>query len=192
MHAIRPMKFDRLQKRLPDSRHAGPVAAVCCALALLAGTVLAHEWLRTLRRDEAATASDLRFRLAAARKLATPASAPTRDFTQSLPASVSVDKLVQTLQDSAQSFNVTLVNVSSEPRVETAQTLPRLEVSIALKGAYPALKSTLAEALDRFPSAVIEQVEIRREAVNAGVGIEDMTIRVGLLLRPSAGERRGP
>jgi hypothetical protein len=176
------MTFDYFRLHALAPGRARSAAALSCALAVFAAAVFAHAWSRSARQDEAIAARDLRFRLAAARKMATPVSAPMQDFAQSLPVSVSVDKLVQTLQESAQAFNVALVNVSSEPRAETAQALPRLEINITLKGAYPALKSTLAEALDRFPNAVIEQLGMKRDS--AGLGTEEMTVRVALLLRP--------
>ena len=180
------MKFDDLRLPALGSGRTAPVAALCCASVLVVAAAFAHEWVKNARQDEAITTRDLHFRLAAARKLPTPASAPTQDFTQSLPVSLSVDKLVQTLQQSAQAFNVALVNVNSEPRRETTQTLPRLEVSITLKGAYPALKSTLAEALDRFPNAVIEQMALKRDGNLQGS--EELNVRIALPMRPAAGQ----
>jgi hypothetical protein len=141
-------------------------------------------WVADARAGETLVQNDLRMRISEAtrREEESKEMPPKGDFTQALPRAISMDAFVQTLQRSAQAFNAIMVSVSSEPRNETPLTLPRLNVSITLRGTYPALKSTLSEALSRYPNAVLQQVGFKRDTSMPGT--EEATIQLALPLRP--------
>jgi alkylhydroperoxidase/carboxymuconolactone decarboxylase family protein YurZ len=162
-----------------------PLLAVVLAAAVLAAGLAAHRWSLAAMARESTLQSALRSTLDDRGGAAAPACAPEVDYAQSLPATVSLDKLVQSLQDGAHAFGATLVSVSGEPRPATAKSLATLSVSIALRGAYPAIKSTLAEGLSRFPTATLQQMHLKR-AGTAMPGVEDANLQLVFALRPAA------
>jgi len=182
----------RLSQRLAMPHWAGrrwmgpwPALALAAAILLVLLTSGAQVWVAGARAREKLSQDDLRNRLSEAERRSDSANAnlPQSDFTQSLPKAISMDGFVQTLQRSAQAFNASMISVSSEPRNQTPTTLPKLNVSITLRGTYPALKSTLSEALSRYANAVVQQIAFKRDA--ALPGSEEMTIQLALPLRPT-------
>lgn len=86
------------------------------------------------------------------------------DFTQRLPAAIAVEPVVRELQRSSAALGVAFVSVSNAGRAATLQTLGRGELAITLRGAYPKLKTVLAETLDRFPGLIVQRLTLRRMA----------------------------
>ena len=105
------------------------------------------------------------------------------DFAQGLPEASSIDAIVRELQRASADVGVAFVSVSSTPRAATPQTLGRTELSVSLRGAYPKLKTVLAQTLDRFPNLLVQRLTLRRMATPV-----DLEARVDLVLlaRPVA------
>ena len=99
------------------------------------------------------------------------------DFTQRLPAAMVVEPVVRELQRSSAALGVAFVSVSSAGRAPSLQTLGRGELAITLRGAYPKLKTVLAETLDRFPELIVQRLTLRRMATPA-----DLEAHVDLVL----------
>jgi len=110
-------------------------------------------------------------------------TAPEPDFAQSLPEASSIDAIVRELQRSSAEVGAAFVSVSGTPRAATPQTLGRTELSVSLRGAYPKLKTVLAQTLDRFPQLVVQRLTLRRMA--APVDLE-AHVDLVLLARPVA------
>ena len=111
------------------------------------------------------------------------ASAARSDFARGLPEALSVEPVVRELQRSSAAEGASFVSVSSTPRPATSQTLGRVELAITLRGAYPKLKTVLAQTLDRFPHLVVQRLTLRRMA--APVDLE-AHVDLVLLARPVA------
>lgn len=152
------------------------------AAALVAGAALRH-WTKAAVAREALLQADIRSALDDRGASAVPACAPEVDYAWALPATIPLDKLVQSLQDAAHAFGATLVTVGGEPHPATARSLATLGVSISLRGSYPALKSTLAEGLSRFPTAALQQMHFKRAGAGQP-GVEEATLQVVFVLRP--------
>jgi len=108
---------------------------------------------------------------------------PEPDFAQALPEATPIDAIVRELQRSSADAGSAFVSVSSTPRAPTPQTLGRTELSVSLRGAYPKLKTVLAQTLDRFPHLVVQRLTLRRMA--APVDLE-AHVDLVLLARPVA------
>ena len=158
--------------------------------AMLALALAASAWRVGLDRqthDLATSITALRQQLnAAAAEGAGSAAEP--DFAQGLPEASSVDAVVRELQRSSAEVGTAFVSVSSTPRVATQQTLGRTELSITLRGAYPKLKTVLAQTLDRFPNLVVQRLTLRRMV--APVDLE-AHLDLVLLARPLAASGAG-
>ena len=165
------------------SRWLLPVGALVICNVALALTLLAHHWLTTELRRELAQKEHIGMALDGASRATAPACAPEFNYAQSLPSSVSLDRLLQALQDSSKAFGVTVQSVSGEPHPATPMNLATLEVSITLHGAYPAIKSTLAESLSRFQSGALQSLRIKRASVTVPMS-EDASVQFVVVLRP--------
>jgi len=153
--------------------------------AMLALALTASVWRVSLDRQ----AHDLATSIASVHQQLSAASAegtsptPELDFAQGLPEASSIDAIVRELQRSSADVGAAFVSVSSTPRAPTPQTLGRTELSVSLRGAYPKLKTVLAQTLDRFPYLVVQRLTLRRMAAPV-----DLEARVDLVLlaRPAA------
>ncbi len=154
------------------------IAAIALGLALLARRQLAIEV-----RLEGARANALRQALQVGARENSPTCSAEVGYVQTLPSSVSLDKLVQSLQDSAKAFDVSVKSVSGEPRAMTAQTLATLDVNIAIHGGYPGIKAALAEGLSRFPTGTLTHLHLKRDGATLPP-LEDATARVMFALQP--------
>lgn len=163
---------------------------LAASAAMLALALAASVWRVGLDRqahDLATSITALRQQLSAAvAEGADPAPEP--DFAQSLPESSSIDAIVRELQRSSAEVGAAVVSVSSTPRAATPQTLGRTELSVSLRGAYPKLKTVLAQTLDRFPQLVVQRLTLRRMA--APVDLE-AHLDLVLLARPVAASGAG-
>jgi hypothetical protein len=160
-----------------------PLTATVAAAVALAGLVASQRSLESAALAQTRQQAQLRGQLTVADGAAFPECAPEIDFVQALPQAVSIDKLVQSLQDSSRTFGVILASVSSEPRPATVRTLAQLEVNIVLRGRYQATKSALSEALARYPGAVIERLRMKR--TGGQPAIEDVDAQIVLPQRPA-------
>ena len=173
--------FDLTSRRLLQL--VVPTLAALVAAALLVVCVAIHWWSNnTLARASAAEVA-IQTTLDDRSTAPAPACAAEVNYAQGLPATLSPDVLAKSLQAAAQAFGSTLVSVSAEPRPATAKSLATVSVNIALRGAYPAIRSTLSEGLSRFPSGVLQQIHIRRSGSTAPP-VEDATLQIVFALRP--------
>lgn len=162
-----------------------PVGALLVCSIALALAVLARYRFADEVRVELARSKALQQSLLAGAGAAAPACSTEVAYAQALPPAISLDRLVQSLQDSAKAFDVTIRNVSGEPHAQTARTLASLEVDIALHGSYPGIKAALAESLARFPSGTLMRLRLKRDGA-ASPPTEDATAQVSFALRPLA------
>ena len=161
-----------------------PLLALPVAILSLVGGLAMHRWCLTAVAHEATRQATIKTALDDHSGARVPACAAEADYAQGLPPAISLDRFVQSLQDSANAYGATLVSVSGEPRPATTRTLATLSVSIWLRGAYPAIKSTLAEGLSRFPTAALQQMHFKRTGM-AQPGVEDANLQVVFVLRPN-------
>ena len=129
------------------------------------------------------TAVQLGAQLRDANRAASAASAPGLDYVQSLPVLAAAEPMLGELSRSSAELGVVLVSAVSTAKPATEQTLGRIELAIALRGPYPAVKMVLAEALARYPTTLFEALTIRRG--NAGTEVEAQ-VSLSLLSRPLA------
>jgi hypothetical protein len=162
-----------------------PAIALLVAIAALATALLLHRWFADAMRSELKAQKTTRSMIDRAAQARAPACASEFAYAQSLPTSISLDKLVQSLQDSAKAFGVTMLSVSGEPRPANARALETLVVSIALHGGYAGIKSTLAESLSRFPTAALQEMNFKRAGA-AQLAVEDVNVQIVFVLRPTA------
>ena len=158
------------------------MAVLACACALVLALLVRRE-LKTEARREAARASALAQALQAGAHPSAPTCSAELAYVQRLAPSVSLDKLVQSLQDSAKAFDVNVKSVSGEPHAATARTLATLDVNITLHGSYSGIKGTLAEGLARFPTATPMRLHLKRDGLVVPP-VEDATLQVTFALRP--------
>jgi hypothetical protein len=116
------------------------------------------------------------------------AESPGPNFALRLAESSSIDPIVRELQRSSAAAGVAFVSVSGTPRAATVQTLGRTELSITLRGAYPKLKTVLAQTLDRFPDLIVQRLTMRRMATPADL---EAHVELLLLARPLAAPGAG-
>ena len=177
------MQMSDLRSRLHRRWLAPSLATAIASIALVAGLAF-HRWTSLAAAREVAQQATLRSALDDRGDGTAVACASEVDYAWALPAAVSMDKLAQSLQDSAHAFGATLNSVSGEPRPATPRGLATLGINISLRGSYPALKSTLAEGLSRFPTATLQQLHFKRSATGQ-LGVEDASVQVGFALRPA-------
>ena len=162
-----------------------PSIALLIAVATLATMLLLHRWCADALRSEVKSQKTTRAMIGETSQAKAPSCAPEFAYARSLPASISLDKLVQSLQDSAKAFGVAVLSVSGEPHPANERTLQTLVVSIALHGGYAGIKSTLAESLSRFPSAALQQMSLKRAGASQ-LAVEDANVQIVFVLRPTA------
>ena len=162
-----------------------PTIALLVAGAALATVLLVHRWCTDAIRSELKSQKTTRTMIDQAAQARAPSCGLEFAYAQSLPASISLDKLVQSLQDSATAFGVTVLSVNGEPHPANERTLESLVVAIALHGGYAGIKSTLAESLSRFPSAALQEMHLKRAGA-AQLAVEDANVQIVFVLRPAA------
>ncbi len=136
------------------------VIASCLALASAIGSTA---WRVDVVRQSRALELDLE---ATKQALAsTNTTAPTAlkvDFAHGLSDAPAVDPVVRELQRASTEAGAAFVALTATPRPATLQALGRIELAVSLRGAYPKLKSILAQTLDRFPGLIVQRLTIRR------------------------------
>jgi hypothetical protein len=166
------------------SRWAFPALALSVAAAALASAWLAHLRIVESLRIESTSQRALVAAADQAMQAQAPPCDPRLAYVQSLPASVSLDKLVLSLQENSKAFGIALLSVSGESHRGGDKALASMVVSIALQGRYAGIKSTLAESLSRFPMGVIQVIHVKR-AAGVSPPVEDASIQVAFPLRPA-------
>ena len=161
-----------------------PACAIVCACIALGLALLARQRLADETRLESARASALQQVVHASAGASVPACTAEVGYVQALPTAISLDRLVQTLQESAKAFDVRINSVSGEPHAATGSTLAALDVNISMHGSYAGIKAVLAEGLARFPTGVMTHLHVKRDGL-AAVPIEEATAQVSFALRPS-------
>ncbi len=161
-----------------------PAAAFLVAIVTLATALLTHLWCAEAIRSESVSQKATRTMIDQAERTQPPSCGPEFAYAQSLPTSISLDKLVQSLQETAKAFSVTVLGVSGEPHPANERTLESLVVSIALHGGYAGIKSTLAESLSRFPSAALQQLSLKRAGASQ-LAVEDANVQIVFVLGPT-------
>lgn len=172
---------DRVNLLAPTKRKArtARVVAGCALLLLFASFALARfQSARSVQAD--ATLQSLR---AAAASDRPSINAAGSDFLATLSgARGSAEQAIATVDHTARALGVSLASVSTTRTEPTPQSLGRLELSITLRGSYTNLKQVIAETLDRFPAAVLQQLAFRRAA--PGTDLEAQ-VRLTLLSAPA-------
>lgn len=169
--------------RLPGNRFLLPVAAILIAAAGLGSALLALRQFAEEARREIAQVTELQQALHAAALASAPACSAEIAYAYTLSPQLSLDKFVQSLQDSAKAFDVTVKSVSGEPHAQTMRALAAIDVNIALHGTYPGIKAVLAEGLARFPTGTLAHLHLKRDGI-ASPPMEDATAQVTFALRP--------
>jgi hypothetical protein len=176
------MKTLSIPRRLPARFLLPGVALLIAATALAAALVLHHD-LRIQARRQGQQESTLTFALRKHLLSAAPQCGAEVAYVRALPSSVSLDQFAQTLQDSAEAFNVSVRSVAGEPRSRGARSLAALDVNIAMQGPYLGIKAALAEALVRFPTGAVTHLHVKRDGL-ALPPVEDATVQVAFALQP--------
>lgn len=153
--------------------------AVAAAMTLAAVLACAAWSAAVDRRFSAATTSviELRHRASITALEDRTSDRPKSDFAQRLPLVASIEPIVQELQRSSGANGVSFTSVSSASTEATVRSLGRLELEISLHGAYPKIKSVLAQTLDRFPGLIVQRVSLHRAS-----GLTDLEGRLELIL----------
>lgn len=84
------------------------------------------------------------------------------DFVATLGAPRSTAQLVQELQRASSAAGIALASVQGQTRDTPPEQLGRLELSITLRGPYPAAKQVLKQAMERFPSLTVQRLRMRK------------------------------
>lgn len=164
------------------SRILWPSVTIVLALSLEGALMFGHRWMKAAALSETAQQHALSGQASALTQAVMPSCATDVRYAQSLPAAVSIDKLVQSLQDSTKAFGVTLESVASEPHAATARSLAYVQVDFSLQGAYAAIKPALGEALSRYPSAAVTRFRLKRTSIAPLA--EEANIQMILPMRP--------
>jgi hypothetical protein len=98
--------------------------------------------------------------------------------------SITPQPFIAHLQADAKQRGVTVATLAVSSKPATPALLGRDELQVSLRGAYASVKQTLGEMMDRHPSAVVQQLSMRRGSTGADV---ELQVRV-LLLQPPAAE----
>lgn len=147
---------------------AWTVMAVGIAL-VVGSTVWRMQWgAQALRSEAELTALQ---RQPVPRASAVAPAEPPRDFVVALPDAPSLEPVARDLQRLCAELGATFVSIDAAPRPPTPRTLLRNEATIVLRGPYAALKSVLAQVLDRHANVLVQRVTLRRLA-GTGEGVE--------------------
>jgi hypothetical protein len=153
---------------------------------LLGGAVVALSAVLLLQKHWAAEVSRLQsqegeFSARLAKVQAEPLASPKANFVDKLQGQqISAEEFVRHCQAAANRFSVAIGSVNVSPLPATVQTLGRHDVALTVHGAYGPFKHLLAEILERHPSAVLQQLSMRRNAAP-----NDLEMQVTFtLLRP--------
>lgn len=155
-------------------------AVACCALLLL---LLSLAIARLQSASSAKATATLQSLRATAASDGPSLKGPRSDLLTTLSgARGSAEQAIATVDHTARALGVSLASVSTTRTEATPQSLGRLDLTITLRGSYANLKQVIAETLDRFPAAVLQQLAFRRAA--PGTDLEAQ-VRLTLLSTPA-------
>jgi Tfp pilus assembly protein PilO len=124
-----------------------------------------------------------------AKPAAQPPSADDTDFALRLPADANAQSLVKIIRRAADASGVTIIGLTNTDRQPTQRALGRIEVSVNLRGSYPAVRQVLAETLQSQPAPVLQRLSMRRDSPASGV---QATLDLALYKRPLASNPQSP
>lgn len=167
------------------------VVVVTGFLLAVAGQVAANKIHAALMRTEFSL-STLQTRQATAQQsqpqqvstlaASVPSSIPN-DFVQSLPARFDNDHLMAVIERARLDSGVVLASVQLGPRSQEAQQLSSADLSLSLKGAYPAIKSFLSDLSSRCPEITLSRLSLQR---SSGAPEIDAVVSLRAWARPVA------
>jgi hypothetical protein len=88
---------------------------------------------------------------------------PAVDFARSLPSAVPMLQAVARVEEAARAEGLVIGKLAVSQRPASPDALGRAEVSIDMRGSYPAVKTMLRETLARHPSMSAAHLRIRSE-----------------------------
>ncbi|MCI4428054.1 MAG: hypothetical protein JHC40_02675 [Burkholderiales bacterium] len=161
------------------------MAAIAALLSALALATYAWQARRQLEWS-IAQSGQLKERLRLAEAADAPRATPTpADYVAALATAPAVETVLRRLQRACAAQRVVLVSVNANSRDASPQSLGRTEVLFVLRGAYPQLKSVLAEGVDQ-PGAVLQRLMLRRQASSSDV---EAQVALVLLTQPTTVRR---
>lgn len=90
------------------------------------------------------------------------------DFVTSLPSIDLHKPFLLEVDRAAQAANVAFVSSTITPASVATGQLRRTEITVRLRGGYPALKQVFKEVLERFPHATVSRVRMNTSSPGAG------------------------
>jgi hypothetical protein len=149
--------------------HWRAMVALLCALAgSIVWSSLALQSARQQERAAEQRLSLIQSVKSAAGVLAAPA---TTDFAAQLSAVPSSQRIVEVVQQAAQSSNAQLDSVRLQEQAALPNRLARTDASIELKAPYAAVKAAMGEVLSRLPAATVMRMQWRADPGGASVQV---------------------
>lgn len=116
---------------------------------------------------------------------------PHADLTSLLPsAPIPEPDLLRAIQRAAQGAQVDVLSQSLSRQAPSPQQLGRQEVSLNLRGSYPAIKTLLRELVHRWPGATISSIKLQRDSTASqqnAPGALDATVHLVVWSAPASG-----
>lgn len=143
----------------PEDRRAMARASVIAGV-LGVATFASHTWVR--HREEAERTQLINV-------LGAPAALPheqqatsARGAIRDLPASPRTARLINDLTSWSAESGLLLHSLVSQQGIASATSIPRVDVTITVAGAYPQIKLLLREILARYQEVAIKSLDLRR------------------------------
>lgn len=139
------------------------------------------------RAHEALAATEFSLSAWQARQTAKPAAqaqpADTRDFIQTLPGRFANDHLMSVIERARLDHGVVLGRIQIDPRPPEPGQLTSTDLSLTLKGTYPAIKAVLSELTARCPEVTLARLGLQR---NAGTPEVEAVVSLRVWAKPVA------
>lgn len=103
------------------------------------------------------------------------------DFSQRLPSSPDLQPLLAFVQRSCAEAAVVIASAQMQASPSERDQLPKVALSLTLRGSYPRLKEVLSEVLQRFPAATLVHLAVRRSGAATD---PEATVLLALWARP--------
>lgn len=156
-------KISRAWHRGSARRHVWAFCLVATT-ALLVSLALVRDRLHAWN---AASTASLHDALAETQVRHGDAPVPTGDFATSLPAAPNESQVLLEVQRAASDTSVALVSMQAQHHPATRDRLGRLEVLLSLRGPYVGTKQIIKQVLERFPSATLQRLRMRKGSAPA-------------------------
>ena len=144
------------------------VALLCALISWIVWSSLSLQSAQGQLMEAAQRLSQAQSVKPAARVLITPFSA---DFAAQLSAVPLSQRVVQIVQQAAQSSNAQIDSVRLQEQAALTNRLARIDASIELKAPYAAVKAAVSEILSRLPSATVTRMQWRADPGGASVQV---------------------